>query len=656
MCVHVGLLAWSAVRHSPTFNEPAHLAAGISHWQLGRFGLYRVNPPLVRLVAALPVLAVGANTDWTAYAEGPSSRAAPAVGAAFVVANGERSLWLFTLARWACIPFSLVGAAFCFLWAREICRSDWAGVLALVLWCFDPNILAHGALITCDCAAASFGVGAAYSYWRWFKRPTWTRAVSAGALLGLAELCKTTWVILFGLWPVLWVLRITCEKVVLERTPLRWLRELAQLTIILVVAVYLVNLVYGFEGTFTRLGDFEFVSQTLCDKDTAEGSGNRFRTSCVSPMPVPLPANYVRGIDIQKRDFEHFGWRSYLGGEWKDEGWWYYYCYGLMVKMPHGSQALVILAMLSVVVTRWKRSCQKVRLAFRNRGMYKIKIPLCVSSLSRSHDKEGDCREVAGERNSVRGPKMGCPSLMDLTILFTPPAVLFTLVSSQREFNHHVRYVLPALGFCIVLVGGTIPRLPKGRIVAYSLAVWAVTSSIWQFPHSLAYFNELAGGCRNGYKHLLHSNLDWGQDLLFLRDWAQQHGEVDNLRVAYYGSIGPQDIGLSFRPPAYGPHDGDYQQVETLLDRGWYAISVNYLCGDLFQLTNRKGYGAFRDLPEYDVVGATFHIYYLSGRPQILDGGRASRGGEPDYKGTVGPSAGVDGIDSHGSSKGVRPL
>jgi hypothetical protein len=52
-----GLLAYSATRHSPTHLEPAFLAAGISHWQFGRFELYRVNPPLVRMFTALPLLA-----------------------------------------------------------------------------------------------------------------------------------------------------------------------------------------------------------------------------------------------------------------------------------------------------------------------------------------------------------------------------------------------------------------------------------------------------------------------------------------------------------------------------------------------------------------------------------------------------------------------
>ena len=61
LTLHAGLLAWSATRHSPTLNEPGHLVAGISYWKFGRFELYRVNPPLVKLIAALPVMAAAAR-------------------------------------------------------------------------------------------------------------------------------------------------------------------------------------------------------------------------------------------------------------------------------------------------------------------------------------------------------------------------------------------------------------------------------------------------------------------------------------------------------------------------------------------------------------------------------------------------------------------
>jgi len=65
--VHAFLCGYQGYRNSPTRTEPAHLAAGVSHLAFQRFDLFRVNPPLVRSVAALPVTLASPKTDWTAY-------------------------------------------------------------------------------------------------------------------------------------------------------------------------------------------------------------------------------------------------------------------------------------------------------------------------------------------------------------------------------------------------------------------------------------------------------------------------------------------------------------------------------------------------------------------------------------------------------------
>ena len=199
---HAALLAYGAAVHSPCIDEVGHLAAGLSHWQLGRFDLYHVNPPLVRMVAALPVLLAQPKTDWSQYSDAPGARSEFGIGRDFITANGERSFWLFTWARWAVIPFSLLGGYVCFRWAREL-YGDWPGLLALTLWCFEPNVLANAQMITPDTGATALGLTAAYVFWKWLRRPGWPLALGAGLALGLALLTKTTWVILFALWPAL---------------------------------------------------------------------------------------------------------------------------------------------------------------------------------------------------------------------------------------------------------------------------------------------------------------------------------------------------------------------------------------------------------------------------------------------------------------------
>ena len=74
VAIHSLLVMWGALRHSPPWDEVAHLPAGISHWQLGTFTLHRVNPPLVRLVASAPVLLMNPAVDWTGYDESVGAR------------------------------------------------------------------------------------------------------------------------------------------------------------------------------------------------------------------------------------------------------------------------------------------------------------------------------------------------------------------------------------------------------------------------------------------------------------------------------------------------------------------------------------------------------------------------------------------------------
>ena len=59
----------------------------------------------------------------------------------------------------------------------------------------------------------------------------------------------------------------------------------------------------------------------------------------------------------------------------------------------------------------------------------------------------------------------------------------------------------------------------RSLIALNLLATIASTLSV--YPHQLAYFNEGSGGPEMGHRHLLHSNLDWGQDLLIARRWAE---------------------------------------------------------------------------------------------------------------------------------------
>src|SRR5438876_11457836 len=76
------------------------------------------------------------------------------------------------------------------------------------------------------------------------------------------------------------------------------------------------------------------------------------------------------------------------------------------------------------------------------------------------------------------------------------------------------------------------------------LVLWSTYSSLSIYPHSLSYFNELAGRPDKGWEHLVDSNIDWGQDLLFLKTWMDDRPEADPVEAAYYNVVDYRVIGV----------------------------------------------------------------------------------------------------------------
>lgn len=510
--LHVGLCMWGAYVHSPTVDEPGYLASGLSHWQFGRFDNFRVSPPLVRLIAAVPVMLAQPKYDWRGYRIGPGIRAEASVGYDFLAANGERSFWLFTLGRWACIPFSLIGAWVCYRWAREMFGQA-SGYAALLLWCFSPNILAHAQQLTPDIGVTALCSAACYVFWRWTTHPTWKGAVVWGAVLGLALLAKTNAIVLYTAFPIIILLNALICK---QRSDIHLVK---QLLLGFVVSVYVLNLGYGFEGTGRPLGEFEFFSSTF--KGTTET--NRFEPTILSSLPLPMPAAFLEGIDLQRRDFENStgAMKTYLRGEWYDHGWWWYYFYVIAVKVPVGTLVLCLCA--SILVCR-----QPSRRAF-------------------------------------------------LLFAGIPGALLFALPCSQTGFGHSLRYILPAAPFAFLLASAMFsnPAFGKQFVISVLILLTTIGSSLRAYPHSLSYFNELAGGPENGHNHLLDGNMDWGQDFLFIRDWLEKNPSQQPVYVAYWGFLPRKEF------------EGDFIFPTTSSDEplpvGTYLISVNFLHGEYRQ-------------------------------------------------------------------------
>jgi len=548
LTIHAGLLTWSAWVHAPLVDEPAHLSAGLSHWKKFSFDLYRVNPPLIRMVAAFPILFVPHNDDWTSYSDDLYRRAEFQVGTDFINANPERYRLLLFLARCFCIPLSLLGGYVCYRFGTEL-FGRLAGFFALLLWCFSPMILAFGYVIMPDVGSATFGILAFYVFYVWLRSPDWSRCYFAGIALGVAQLTKFTlltfYPIMIGFWGLY---AFTMRKTITRQI---WFLQSSQLLALLFISVLVINFGYGFEGSLIPLKDYEFISRTMCgntkwNHETGfTPTGNRFRETWLGHVPVPVPANYLLGIDVQKKDFE-IGQDSYFFGEWSKEGWYSYYLTGLVIKEPLGFWTLLAIAIVLAVRSRAHRT--------------------------------NTCAEV---------------------MLIVPVLIIMLLISSQTKLNHHLRYAIPILPFLFIHASRLGKHCEKRFFVlalSLPLMAWFFLSSLYFYPHSQAYFNILIGRPENAPKYLLGTNIEWGQDLFFLEQWYRANPDVFDIKVAYSGvyPLEHTTIPVSGMPPSNDPQPG------------WYALSVNYLYDRSGQ------YRYFLNFKPVAMAGYSIYIYHLT--------------------------------------------
>lgn len=572
LAIHGVMLGWISYVNSPNLDEPAHLVAGISHWRFARFDLYRVNPPLVRMVAAVPAIMRDVPVDWSGWnIHDPYARSEFGMGTRFVRTNGSAGFWYFTLSRWACIPLCLAGLWVVYLWARDLYGVP-AGLMAISLYCFCPNCLAWGASITPDAAGASMGVVASYLFWKWLSSPTWGRALLAGLTLGIAELTKGTWIVLWLVWPILWLaIRITSparhEGPGSTRENGGGIASILQLVSVLMISVYVLNLGYHFEGSFRRLGDYKFVCRTLSGEDQPPGGANRFGNTWLGSLRIPLPENYVRGLDIQKLEFERGKW-SYLCGDQRRGGWWYYYLVAFLVKTPLGTLLLFVAATGIAIFRR-------------------------------------DCRS-------------NCPNEL---LLLLPAAVILILVSSQTGFSRYLRYALPVLPFVFIHTSRVAAVfLHRGRVwrtFVIACCLGTAIESLSVFPHSMSFFNRAVGGPLNGHAYLLDANIDWGQDLLWLKQWYDRHPEARPFHLAYFDEnlIPSSASGIRSEPvPGFLSITDQASDAGNLTgpQPGWFAVSINHVKGYRHYDSDPPQFTYFQLLHPVARAGYSIWIYHLT--------------------------------------------
>ena len=335
--LHALLLAWSSVANSVTFDEYAHLPAGVSYWRDGEFEVYAQSPPLLRLWSAAPVmLARPGAPPLDEYVNMLPKDRHWAFGEAFLRLNFDRYHRLFVIGRLAMIPLSCLGAWVVYRWASTLYGGGGgAGVIACAAYALCPNLCAHGSVVGTDAPTGVVMLLAAWLWWRFCRGGSWKTLAAAVVAIGAAHLCKFTALLL---WPMLVGIAVFATRGHGKRVALGF-------AVALLGCLLILNVGYAFERTGMPVHEYALRSAAM----------TKLFANLPPALPVPLPEPLVLGFDALKWEFEQ-GLPSFLFGELYAGSKWYYYPVALGLKVPLATWALFALAL-------WRRQWTRDDLA-----------------------------------------------------------------------------------------------------------------------------------------------------------------------------------------------------------------------------------------------------------------------------------------------------
>jgi 4-amino-4-deoxy-L-arabinose transferase-like glycosyltransferase len=451
------LLVGESIASSATYDEVAYLRVAARWWRMGdQTEITRMGSPLLfwKLQQA-PVLWVLDHTGRRSWVDDPIGHQRELLP---VVRIGASWIWVVAL--------SLTAA-----WSRW---SFGPKAMALAAWLFalSPNLLAHGALITMELPLIAATTAMCWFFWRFLDSKQWSWFLAAAVTGGLAFSCKFSAVLMPPILAVVWWV---AQKQAGQRTTIPLSRDVAAGMLAFLLVMLLANFaITGFAHMplSTSRGHHPTLERSL---------GTKGANIARRAYETPLPQDWV-GFATQMHH-QASGGPSYLWGERRMKGWWYYYLVALGVKVP---------------LAFWLMAVARLLLVQRDR---RLGAPPSSSNL--------------------------------LPVLFLAYLAV-ALAGSSR--NYGVRYLLPLAPLAIVWVsrlaecGTFLSRVSvSAGLVGYAVAVAGI------HPHELTFFNVIAGGPIGGRHVLSDSNLDWGQGLKSLYRLQKERPELRDITLYYFG-------------------------------------------------------------------------------------------------------------------------
>jgi hypothetical protein len=502
---------------SLTWDEGDHIFAGYESWKTHDFGLNPEHPPMVKLVATLPLLGLplkvpalqGRMFKTEAYMDGKDLlfHNGPADGGKY---DSRTLVWRVRLAA---AVFGLVALLLVFAAGAEMFGVE-VGLVALLLFCFEPTLVAHGAYVTTDMAASCTIFGTVYAFWRWVQRRTVGRLVVVGLAGGLALAAKHSTVLLLPML-VLLAVYVVGERWWSRRREAGEARALGMdavrmvgvLAVVIGIAVVVLWAFYGFRYAARPAGLTLSPSLAGYVQPLAPGEAAGILFAGRHHL---LPESWLYGLaDVRAMAN---GMTSYFMGTNYEHGVWFYFPVLFTIKSTLGMLGLLLLTGVGI------------------------------------------------GRGWVRGRRA-------LVFLILPPVVYF-LVAMDSHLNIGARHILPVWVFCCVIAAaGAVAWMRRGRVwvwVVGLLLAMHVGTTLRAEPNYMAYANEAWGGPTQTYKYLSDSNTDWAQQLVATSDYLKKRG-VKQCWIAYFAApfILPQDYGIPCKMLPTPDTVFEHEQIEV---------------------------------------------------------------------------------------------
>lgn len=358
---------YSAQKLSVTHDEYWHLPVGLLTWKTGRTDYDRLNPPLIRNWATLPLLFTSAQTGDPEHSSDPAD-----YGDAFLKANPEQYHHYYVLGRVMILILAVTSGLLLAVCARELFGPS-AACLAVFLWSMSPNILANAALGTQDLAIAGCFLATLYCGWKFALAGSWRWALITGAVLGLAQITKYTAILLVPLLIMQWILLRVKNPEIKTETPAKVI--LGRWVALLLVCCLIMNAGYLFQGSFQSASTYQFQSSELKILNQLP--------ALLQSIPLPLPRDYLLGFDLQRHIMQQ-SHPTFLDLEWRLTGFRSYYIFTLLYKLPHGIQLILLLA-----AWQWFQQRRTTLMSPRVLGMLLSPVVLLIGIASLSNNQLG---------------------------------------------------------------------------------------------------------------------------------------------------------------------------------------------------------------------------------------------------------------------------